>query len=123
MRLNAGHTLDDIISTADVLTLQAVREWAPTYLAANGGDPSAAPALGDRLERATLARYAAITQDADMAPALAEAPALAGLAVALDDAEAEAQGVPDSGGLRGAVAAALAAQAAGSTTVDQGADA
>lgn len=73
--------------------------------------------LGDRLERATLARYAAITQDADMTAALSEAPALAGLTVALDDAEAEAQGVPGAGGLEGAVAAAMAARAAGSTTV------
>ena len=71
--------------------------------------------LGDRLERATLARYAGITQDADMAAALSEAPALAGLTVALDDAEAEAQGVPGAGGLEGAVAAALIAQTAGST--------
>lgn len=118
MRLGAGATLDQIVATADVPTLQAVREWAPTYLAANGGDPAAAPALGDRLERATLARYAAITEDTDMAAALAEAPTLAGLAVTLDDAEAEAQGIPGAGGLNGAVAAALAVQAAGSTTVD-----
>ena len=48
----------------------------------------------------------------------AEAPTLAGLAVTLDDAEAEAQGIPGAGGLNGAVAAALAVQAAGSTTVD-----
>lgn len=123
MRLNAGATLDAVISTADVLTLQAVREWAPTYLAANGGDPAAAPVLGERLERATLARYAALTDDADMAAALAEAPALAGLAVTLEDAEAEAQGVPGAGGLDGAVAAALAAQAAGATTVAQDAHA
>ncbi|MCV7669412.1 hypothetical protein ACIQO5_09375 [Micrococcus luteus] len=118
MRLGAGATLDQIVATADAPTLQAVREWAPTYLAVNGGDPAAAPALGDRLERATLARYAAITEDTDMAAALAEAPALAGLTVTLDDAEAEAQGIPGAGGLNGAVAAALAVQAAGSTTVD-----
>ena len=118
MRLGAGATLDQIVATADVPTLQAVREWAPTYLAVNGGDPAAAPALGDRLERATLARYAAITEDTDTAAALAEAPTLAGLAVTLDDAEAEAQGIPGAGGLNGAVAAALAVQAAGSTTVD-----
>ena len=101
MRLDAGATLHQIVATADVLTLQAVREWAPTYLAVHGGDPAAEPVLGDRLERATLARYAAITEDADMAAALAEVPALAGLAVALDDAEAEAQGVPGAGGLGG----------------------
>ena len=117
MRLGAGASLDQIVATADVPTLQAVREWAPTYLAVHGGDPAAAPALGDRLERATLARYAAITEDTGMAAALAEAPTLAGLAVALDDAEAEAQGIPGAGGLNGAVAAALAVQAAGSTTV------
>ncbi|MEV8232410.1 hypothetical protein [Micrococcus luteus] len=73
---------------ADVLTLQAVREWAPMYLAVHGGDPAAA---------------------------LSEAPALVGLTVALDDAEAEAQGGPGAGGLEGAVAAALIAQTAGST--------
>ena len=118
MRLGAGATLDQIVATADVPTLQAVREWAPTYLAVNGGDPAAAPALGDRLERATLARYAAITEDTDMAAALAEAPTLAGLAVTLDDAEAEALGSGGAGGVMGAGAAALPGPAAGSTTVD-----
>lgn len=118
MLMDAGRTLDQIVATADVLTLQAVREWAPTYLAANGGDPAAAPALGDRLDRATLARYAAITADADMAAALAEAPALAGLAVTLADAEAEAQGTPGAGGLEAAVAAAMAERQAARGDVD-----
>lgn len=68
MRLGAGATLDQIVATAEVPTLQAVREWAPTYLAVNGGDPAAAPALGDRLERATLAHYAAITEDTTWPP-------------------------------------------------------
>lgn len=116
-RLKAGATLEQIVATADVPTLQAVRVEAPTWLAVNGGDPAAAPVLPPRLDRDILARYAALTDDADMTAALAEAPALAGLAVALEDAEAEAQGVPGAGGLDGAVAAALAAQAVGATTV------
>ncbi|MEY8814419.1 hypothetical protein AB9H24_04350 [Micrococcus luteus] len=115
MRLGAGAAFDQIVATADVLTLQALREWAPTYPAVHGGDPTAAPVLGDRLDRATLARYAAITEDADMTAALAEAPTLAGLAVTLADAEAEAQGAPGAGGLEAAVAAAMVAQALGST--------
>lgn len=117
-RLGAGATLDDLIAISDVEMLQAIRVEGPTYLAINGGDPAGSVTLPDRLDRATLARYAAITEDTDMAAALAEAPTLAGLAVTLDDAEAEAQGIPGAGGLNGAVAAALAAQAAGSTTVD-----
>lgn len=121
MRLDAGATLDQIVATADVPTLQAGREWVPTWLAVNGGDPAAAPTLGDRLDRATLARYADITEDADMAAALAKAPALAGLAVTLADAEAEADGAPGAGGLAGAVAAALAEREAARGNVGPGA--
>lgn len=76
------------------------------------------PTLGGRLERATLTRYTAITEDTDMAAALAEAPALAGLAVTLANAEAEAQGVPGTGGREGAVAAAMAEREAARGDVD-----
>ena len=109
-----AHRLDQAAAADRILVMDAGRIVGQLP----GGDPAAAPALGDRLERATLARYAAITEDTDTAAALAEAPTLAGLAVTLDDAEAEAQGIPGAGGLNGAVAAALAVQAAGSTTVD-----
>lgn len=120
IRLDAGATLDQIVATADVPTLQSIREWAPTWLAVNGGDPAAAPTLGDRLDRATLSRYAAITEDADMAVALDEAPALAGLAVTLAAAEAEAQGVSGAGAgaLEAAVATAMAEREAARGDVD-----
>lgn len=120
MRLDAGASLGQIVTTADVPTLQAIREWGPSYLTAHSADPSAEPDTA-ALERATLRRYAIVTEDAGLLAALEEGPALAGLALSLEDAEAEALGAPGAGSLNGAIAAAFAEQHAASeglTTMD-----